>query len=98
MESNIRNIRALNRMGKSWFVLYKYYEVENKNELSWQKCKTVEMRKRCYENTREFHLEWLKYIIFANESKLATNKMHPFGLDITTMACIVYDKLTGKKV
>ena len=34
-----------------------------------------------------------KPIIFANEKKLETNKMFVEGFDITTMACIVHDKL-----
>lgn len=80
-------------MGKSWFILYKYYELEDKNVLEWQNCKTVNMRKNIYERTRQYHLEWLKYIIFANEKKLETNNMGAFGFDITTMACIIYDKL-----
>jgi hypothetical protein len=90
------NAKELNRMGKSWFVLYKYYELEDKNVLEWQNCKTVVMRKNIYERTRQYHLEWLKYIIFAYENKLETNKMGAYGFDITTMACIIYDKLTGK--
>lgn len=90
------NAKELNRMGKSWFVLYKYYELEDKNVLEWQNCKTVVMRKNIYERSRQYHLEWLKYIIFAYENKLETNKMGAYGFDITTMACIIYDKLTGK--
>jgi len=43
-------------------------------------------------------LEWLKHIIFANEKKLETNRMGAFGFDITTMACIVRDKLSGINV
>ena len=94
----VTNIKELNRMGKSWFVLYKFYELEDKSVLEWQKCKTVNMRKSIYERTRQYHLEWLKYIIFANEKKMETNKMGALGFDITTMACIVHDKLTGINV
>lgn len=36
--------KSLNRMGKSWFVLYKYYETIDSNELRWMNCKTVKMR------------------------------------------------------
>lgn len=86
-------LKELNRMGKTWFVSYKYYEMEDKNELNWQNCSTVKKRINAYERTREYHLEWLKYIIFANEKKLETNKLGSFGFDTTTMACIIYDKL-----
>ena len=89
----VPNLDDLNRIGKSWFVLYKYYEVEDKNVLDWQKCKTVGLRQSVYEKNRHYHKQWLKYIIFANEKKLETNKMQVCGFDITTMACIVYDKL-----
>ena len=54
------------------------------------------MRKNIYERTKQYHLEWLHYIIFANENKLEKNKMGKLGFDITTMACIIYDKLIGK--
>ncbi|MDD4156485.1 MAG: hypothetical protein PHY08_07935 [Candidatus Cloacimonetes bacterium] len=74
-------------------IIYKFYELEDKNILEWQNCKTVNMRKNIYERTRKYHLEWLKYILFANEKKLETNDMGVFGFDITTMACIIYDKL-----
>lgn len=90
----VTNIKELNRMGKSWFVLYKFYELEDRNMLEWQKCKTVNLRKNIYEKSRQYHLEWLKYIIFANENKMEKNKMGVFGFDITTMACIIYDKLS----
>lgn len=59
-----------------------------------KKCETVEMRRNIYERTRQHHLEWLNHIIFVNEKRLETNKMGIFGFDITTMACILYDKLT----
>lgn len=96
MEKDINGIKELNRMGKSWFVLYKFWETEDKNCLEWQNCKTVKMRKNIYERTKQYHLEWLHYIIFANENKLEKNKMGTLGFDITTMACIIYDKLIGK--
>ena len=94
MEKNIRAIRSLNQMGKSWFVLYKYYELVDKTELKWKNCDTVTMRKNIYEKTRQYHLEWLRYIISASEAKLGTNKLDVDGYEIKTMACIVYDKLT----
>ena len=97
MEKNVRNIKELNRMGKSWFVLYKYYELEDKNELGWKRCKTVQMRKNIYEKTREYHLEWLHYIIYEKKKKLETNMLNTSGFDVTTMACIIYDNLTDKK-
>lgn len=96
MDKEIKGITELNRIGKSWFVLYKYWETEDKTCLEWKKCKTVEMRKNIYERTRQYHKEWLKCIIFANENKLEKNKMGAYGFDITTMACIIYDKLTNK--
>ena len=92
----LKGLKQLNQIGKSWFVLYKYYEEEDDRVLDWKKCKTVKFRKSIYENTRQYHLDWLHYIIFANENKLETNKLDTTGFDITTMACIVYDKLTGK--
>jgi hypothetical protein len=91
----ITNIKELNRMGKSWFVLYKFYELEDKNVLEWRECKTVEMRRNVYERTRQYHLEWLRHIVFVNENRLETNKLGVLGFDITTMACILYDKLAG---
>ena len=96
MENELKGIKDLNSMGKSWFVLYKYYELIDKNELGWKKCKTVQLRKNIYEKTKHYHLDWLHYIIFANENKLGTNLLGTTGFDITTMACIIYDKLTGK--
>ncbi len=92
----MNGIQDLNKMGKAWFVLYKYYEVIDKNELGWKNCKTVAFRINKYEKTRQYHLEWLRYIIFASENKLGTNKLGVCGFDITTMACIVYDKIIGK--
>ena len=96
MENELPGIKELNRMGKSWFVLYMYYELVDKTELDWQKCKTVDMRKNIYERTRQYHKEWMKYIIFANENKLETNKLDNLGFDITTMACIIYDEYLNK--
>lgn len=96
MDKEIKGITELNRMGKVWFVLYKYWEAEDKTCLEWQNCSTVTMRKNIYERTRHLHLEWLKYIIFANENKLEKNKLGAYGFDITTMACIIYDKLIDK--
>ena len=93
MEKEINGIKKLNQIGKSWFVLYKYWETEDKSCLEWQHRKTVNLRKNKYEKTRQYHLEWLKYIIFAYENKLQTNKLGAYGFDITTMACIIYDKI-----
>lgn len=89
--------KFLRRMGKSWFVLYKYYETIDSNELDWMKCKTVKMRQGFYKKTRDYHLKWLHDIIFANEKSLQMNRLNVTGFDITTMACIIYDKLTGKE-
>ena len=94
--NSVPNLKDLNRIGKSWFVLYKYYEEEDKNVLVWKRCKTVKFRQAIYERNRNYHMQWLKYIIFANEKKLETNKMFVEGFDITTMACIVYDKLKNE--
>lgn len=47
-----QSTKSLNRIGKSWFVLYKYYEEIDKNELDWKKCTTVKMRQNFYEKTR----------------------------------------------
>ena len=38
-------LKQLNRMGKSWFVLFKYHELIDHDELGWKNCKTVQMRK-----------------------------------------------------
>ena len=92
---NVPGIELLNKIGKSWFVSYKYYELIDKKELGWQKCNTVEMRKSFYDKTREYHLEWLKYIMNASENRLSSNKLSICGFDITVMACMIYEKLIG---
>ena len=61
--NSVPNLKDLNRIGKSWFVLYKYYEVEDKNVLDWKKCKTVKFRQSIYEKNRNCHMKWLKYIM-----------------------------------
>lgn len=60
-------------------------------------CKTVKMRQGFYEKNRNYHLKWLHDIIFANEQSLGSNHLNVTGFDITTMACIIYDKLTSEK-
>ena len=93
MNNKVPNIKELRKIGKSWFVSYIYFETIDKNERSWQKCSSVELRKNIYNKNREFHTEWLKSIIYSSENKLANNKLSISGLDIKFMACIVYKKI-----
>ncbi|MEG2541199.1 MAG: hypothetical protein RSB59_05470, partial [Clostridia bacterium] len=77
MEDNAK--KELNRMGKAWFVSYKFYQEEDKNELHWKNCQTVQMRINVFRRTRQHHMEWLEYIIFADENKLGTNELGFLG-------------------
>ena len=92
---DLKGLKELNRMGKSWFILYKYYECVDRNETGWMNCSTVQMRKNVYERTRQYHVDWLHDIIFTSKNKLETNKLGKAGLSINRMAEEIYDKIKG---
>ena len=90
------NYRDLNRIGKAWFVLYKYYEVVDSSETKWQNVDTLEFRKSIYEKNRKKHLAWLKLIIDADEEKLTRNLLGASVNDITKMAVEIINKMMGE--
>lgn len=65
----MNGIHDLNKIGKSWFVLYKYYEVIDKKELGWKNCKTVAFRINKYEKNRQYHVDVLKKILYTKKTK-----------------------------
>lgn len=91
---DLKGLKELNRMGKSWFVLYKYYKCIDHNEIGWKNCSTVQMRINIYENTRQYHLDWLNYIIFSSTDKLSINQLGKSGLTINKMAREIYNKIS----
>lgn len=89
----LKGQKELRTIGKSWFILYKYYEVIDPNEMEWKNCSTVQLRKSVYERTRKYHFDWLHDIIFTSQYKLDANKFGKSGLSINRMAEEIYAKL-----
>ncbi len=50
MISKEQAAKSLKHMAKSWFVLYKYYEIIDNTELEWKNCSTVKMRQGLRKN------------------------------------------------
>ena len=86
-------LRDLNRIGKSWFVIYKYYQLIDHSEACWKNCSTVQMRKSVYERTREYHTDWLKYIVRFCGDKLETNQLGKSGPEVIDMAKEILAKI-----
>lgn len=76
----------LSKMGASWFVSYAYFEKIDKTHKNWNKIPTVQTRISKYNNSRNYHKDWLKEILFMNLANLNKNTIALKAEDIIAMA------------
>ncbi len=73
----------LTSLSTSWFISYLYYLTIDPSHLNWQKYKE---RISLFEQTRQYHTEWLKQAINRNPLRLDKNQIGLKGTQILTMA------------
>lgn len=76
----------LSKMGASWFVSYAYFEKIDKTHKNWNKIPTVQTRISKYNNSRNYHKDWLKEILSMNPANLNKNTIALKAEDIIAMA------------
>ena len=76
----------LNKMGKSWFVSYCYYQRIDPNHMNWSRTSTVKMRIAFYASSYDFHKQYLEKILRVNDVGLNRNTIGLTGGQIRTMA------------
>jgi len=89
----VRAYDYLNQMGASWFVSFSYHIYVDEEHINYKRVKTVDERRNIFNDSTQYHIEWLKYIstsIYAN--KLSTNEIGLSGNRVKSMAAAVLNK------
>ena len=73
-------------IGATWFVSYSYYKNISPCHRNWDLVKTSNMRISKYNNSKEYHILWLKEILNMNDNKLGTNTIDLTATEVKQMA------------
>ena len=76
----------LARMGAWWFVSYSYYIYVDRTHMAWSKVNTDASRRYVYNNSKEYHVYWLREVLFMEKLDAHGNSGNLSSVQIKEMA------------
>ena len=89
LDIRMKELKSLDRMGKSWFVSYLYFLKIDRHHLNWknvQSLKSLRSRISRFKQTEMWHKMYLNKIIKSNPNSLGTNNLGLSGEEIIVMS------------
>src|SRR5690606_3554356 len=70
-----KKTRLLQTMGVSWFVSYHYHNKKDSSHLKWKNANTLGPRISSYNNSMQYHEEYLHSILNKSDNRLNINQL-----------------------